>query len=143
MARQQTVLLLASDGLTRKVTSAAIVMFGHEVLTPSDGEHALEMVRTNKHITLLVIDADIDGDFGGLAVARTARAVMPKVDVIFTSRAPYRIPPRAMVSGAPILREPYQPHQIGRRYCSPKVPLTRTHGTVGCLETLTAVAKSY
>jgi CheY-like chemotaxis protein len=112
VARQQTVLLLARDGLTRKVTSAALVMFGHEVLTPINGEQALEMVRTNKKISLLVIDADMDGDVSGIAVARTARGIIPKVDVIYTSRVPHHIPQRAMVSGAPILRDPYQPHQL-------------------------------
>jgi DNA-binding NtrC family response regulator len=112
VARQQTVLLLARDGLTRKVTSAALAMFGHEVLTASNGELALETIRTNKHITMLVIDADMDGDVSGIALARTARGLIPKVDVIYTSRAPHRIPQRAMVSGAPILRDPYQPHQL-------------------------------
>jgi CheY-like chemotaxis protein len=112
VARQQTILLLARDSLTRKVTSAALLMFGHEVLTPRDGEQAVEMVRTNKHITLLVIDAEIEGDVSGIALARTARGIIPKVDVIYTSRAPHRIPHGAMVSGAPILRDPYQPHQL-------------------------------
>ena len=69
MPRHQSVLLVARDGLTR-TSQRLLSMYGYDVVTASDGRQALEMLRTNKNITLLVSDADLGGDIDGLAIAR-------------------------------------------------------------------------
>ena len=112
MARHQTVLLIARDGLSRKVTSAGLSMYGYEVLTADDGEQAAEVLQGNRQITLIVTDADLGGNVDGLEIARFARKMNPNVEVIYTSRLPHRIPLMAKVSGAPTLRDPYHPHQL-------------------------------
>jgi CheY-like chemotaxis protein len=112
MARHQVVLLIAKDGLVRNVTTAGLSMYGYEVLAASDGRQAAEMLRANEHLTLLVTDADLGGEVDGLAVARLAREINPSIEVIYTSRMPHRIPPMAKVTNAPILRDPYHPHQL-------------------------------
>jgi CheY-like chemotaxis protein len=112
MARHQTVLLVAADGLIRNVTTAGLAIYGYEVLTASNGQQAADMLRANKHLTLLVTDADLSGEIDGLAVARLAREVNPNIEVIYTSRIPHRIPPMAKVTNAPTLRDPYHPHQL-------------------------------
>lgn len=112
MARQQTMLLVASDGLVRKVTTAGLALYGHEVITASSGAEAAEVLRSNKHITVLVTDADLGGDVDGLRIAQFARERNPKIDVVYTSRNPHRLSEEAKVSGAPTLRDPYHPHQL-------------------------------
>ena len=79
MPGHQSVLLVAKDGLTRNVTTAGLSMYGYDVVTASDGQQALEMLQANKNITLLVSDADLGGDIDGLAIARRAREINPKL----------------------------------------------------------------
>lgn len=112
MGRQLTVLLVASDGLTRQITANGLNMYGYEPLLAKNGAEALTALEGERRIDILVVDADIGGDVSGLAVAKAARAVNPRMDVIYTSRAPYRIPEAAKVKGAPSIRTPYQPQQI-------------------------------
>jgi CheY-like chemotaxis protein len=88
-------------------------MYGYAVLTADDGQGAAATLRENKHITVLVTDADLNGDIDGLAITHLARKTNPtKIDVIYTARTPQRIPHAGKVSGAPMLRELYHPHQL-------------------------------
>jgi CheY-like chemotaxis protein len=112
VSRQLTVLLVASDGLTRQITANGLAMYGYEALVARTGEEALGLLQSARRVDVLVVDADLGGDVTGLQVATTARAANPRVDVIYTSRQPFRIPDAAKVKGAPCIRSPYQPQQI-------------------------------
>jgi CheY-like chemotaxis protein len=112
MARHQSVLIIARDGLIRKVAASGFETYGYEVMAAEDGVQAAEMLRTNRHITVLVTDADHSGPMDGLAIARLAREMNPNIDVVYTSRTPQRISLAAMVPGAPMVRDPYHPHQL-------------------------------
>jgi CheY-like chemotaxis protein len=108
MARTRTVLLVTKPGLVRNVTSAGLTLSGYDVLTAAP-EEAIECLQVNRHTAVVVIDADLpDQDEG---VARFARAINPKVDVVYTSRVPHRAA-ATLLPGAPILRDPYHPHQL-------------------------------
>jgi DNA-binding NtrC family response regulator len=112
MARHQVVLLIAKDGLLRRVTATGLEINGYEVLVADDGEQAAEMLRLRKNVTVLVTDADLGGSIDGMAIARVARDINPKIDVIYTSRTPHRVALKAIVGNAPMLRDPYHSHQL-------------------------------
>jgi CheY-like chemotaxis protein len=112
MSRQPIVLLVASDGLTRLITANGLNMYGYEVLTAASGTEAVAMLNDSRRINVLVVDAELGGEIDGLSVARLARGANPKMDVIYTARAPFRIPEAAKVKGAPCIRTPYHPQQI-------------------------------
>ena len=112
MPRHQVVLLIARDGLLRRVTAAGLETYGYEVVVADDGEQAAEIVRLRTNVTVLVTDADLGGSVDGLAIARLARDLNPKIEVIYTSRTPHRIDLIALVANAPILRDPYHSHQL-------------------------------
>ena len=112
MSRQLTVRLVASDGLTRPITANGLSMYGYEPLVARDTEEALALLQSARRVDVLVVDADLGGKVDGLGIAKTARLANPRVDVIYTSRQPYRIPEAAKVKGAPCIRTPYQPQQI-------------------------------
>lgn len=112
MGRQLTVLLVASDGLTRQITANGLTMYGYEPILARDGTEAAAALAGDRRIDILVVDADLGGEITGLAIAKAARLANPRVDVIYTSRAPYRIPEAGKVKGAPSIRTPYQPQQI-------------------------------
>jgi CheY-like chemotaxis protein len=108
MARTKTVLLVTKPGLVPNVTSAGLALYGYDVLTAAP-EEAIETLRVNRHTAVVVIDADLpDQDEG---VARFARVINPKIDVIYTSRMPHRAA-ATLLPCAPILRDPYHPHQL-------------------------------
>lgn len=112
MARQLTVLLVASDGLTRQITANGLTMYGYEPFLARDGLEAMRLLEGERKMDILVVDADLGGDISGLAVAKAARLLNPRIDVIYTSRAPHRLPDGAKVKGAPSIRTPFQPQQI-------------------------------
>jgi CheY-like chemotaxis protein len=112
VSRQLTVLLVASDGLTRQITANGLARYGYEALVARTGEEALGLLQNARRVDVVVVDADLGGEVTGLQVATTARAANPRVDVIYTSRQPFRIPDAAKVKGAPCIRSPYQPQQI-------------------------------
>jgi DNA-binding NtrC family response regulator len=106
-----SVLIVAADSLTRQVTANGIAMYGHEPVTARDGAAALAILA-ERRISVLVVDADLEGETSGLALAKEARRLHPRIDVIYASRAPQRILESAKVKGAPVIRAPFQPQQI-------------------------------
>jgi CheY-like chemotaxis protein len=112
MARALVVLLVAGEGLMPAITADGLRIYGYDVLTAPDGAGAVEQVRSQRRLDVLVIDAELAGEVDGLAAARLAREINPKLDVIYTARVPHLIPERAKVRGAPCLRAPYHPYQI-------------------------------
>ena len=112
MKRNARVLLVAADALTRRLTANGLEMYGYEVVAVSTGGEAIDLLRTEQRIALVVTDVDVGGDIDGLAVAEAARQIEPRMLVIYTSRSPHAIPSGRKVSAAPTLRSPYHPQQI-------------------------------
>jgi len=112
MARQIRVLLVADDGVACAVAANRLITYGLDVVTARDGEDAVEQLKANSRIDVLVTDADMGGTCDGLTTATLARLLWPKIDVIYVSRLPFRIPEQSKVSGAPCVRSPYDPHQL-------------------------------
>jgi DNA-binding response OmpR family regulator len=112
LARHQIILLIARDGLLRKVTVAGLETYGYDVLVADDSAQAAEILRLNKGLTVLITDADLRGSIDGLAIAHVARELNPRIDVIYTSRMPHQIVRSPLVWGAPVLRDPYHSHQL-------------------------------
>ena len=73
MARQINVLLVADDGLTRTIAADGLAMYGYGVVTARDGEDAVEQLKLNRRIDVLVTDADMGGERDGLAFYESAR----------------------------------------------------------------------
>jgi len=114
MPRQPLILVVASDGLTRRTTVSGLQRYDYEVLSACDGDEAAALLHEHgRRLSVLVADADVKaGAVDGLEVAQIARTLNPKVNVIYTSRMPHTIPASRKVNGAPVLRPPYFPQQI-------------------------------
>lgn len=112
MSRQLTVLLVAPDGFTRQITANGLAMYGYDPLLARDGAEAVALLNGERRVDVLIVDAEMGGDVGGMAVAKAARLINARIDVIYTARMPFRIPEAAKVKGAPSIRTPYQPQQI-------------------------------
>lgn len=112
MKRNALVLLVAADALTRRLTANGLEMYGYEVVAVSTGGEAIDLLRTERRIGLVVTDVELGGDIDGLAVAQAARQIEPRMLVIYTSRFPHAILAGRKVSAAPTLRSPYHPQQV-------------------------------
>jgi CheY-like chemotaxis protein len=112
MARQPLVLLVAGNRLTGRLTKSGLEGYGYDVLTASAVEEALELLRTNRRISVLVVDVTLENTSAGLALAKAARTTDPSISVVYTCGVPNRLPEREKVRGAPCLRTPYHPHQL-------------------------------
>jgi len=76
-------------------------VYGYEVLTATNGADAVQQLRAQRRLDLLVIDAELGGEIDGLATAWLARELNPKIEVIYTARVPHLISERSKVRGAP------------------------------------------
>ena len=90
MGRSLNVLILTADDPTRRMCENGLAIAGHKVVTAASGTHAIAHLDARK-FDVLVTDAELGGEIGGLSVARLARARNPKIDVIYTaaSSAPH------------------------------------------------------
>jgi CheY-like chemotaxis protein len=110
---QSQVLFVAVDGLSRRTVASGLEMYGRDVITACDGAEALALLEANRdRIGVLVTDADMGGEIDGMAVAAAARRINPRIEVIYTSRAPHALAPNRKVKGAPSMRTPYHVHQL-------------------------------
>ena len=112
MARQPLVLLVPGDRLTGLLTKAGLEAYGYDVKMAGDVEEALDLLRTNTRISVLVVDIKLENTSAGLALAKAARMADPRVNVVYTCGIPHKLPEREKVRGAPCLRTPYHPHQL-------------------------------
>jgi DNA-binding response OmpR family regulator len=109
MARSTLVLLVPGDPLTGLLTESGLSSYGYDVVVARTSAEAAALLPSNRHIRVLVIDADLPNT---LSFAKTARAANPDLQVVYTSRAPNKLADRDKVNGAPCLRAPYHPHQL-------------------------------
>ncbi len=112
MGRQPLVLLVSGDRLAEVTTANSLVSYGYEVLFTRTLEEAGHLLRTNRRISVLVIDTDLGQAGSGLSLAKSARVSNPDLKVIYTSRMPFRLSDSEKVSGAPCVRTPYRAHQL-------------------------------
>jgi CheY-like chemotaxis protein len=112
MTRHPLVLLVPGDRLTGVLTKSGLEGYGYDVLTTSSVEDALDLLRTNARISVLVVDIKLENTSAGLALAKAARMADPRVSIVYTCDIPHRLPEREKVRGAPCLRTPYHPHQL-------------------------------
>ena len=109
---QQATSFVPGDRLTGLLTKSGLEGYGYDVLTTSSVEDALDLLRTNARINVLVVDVKLENTSAGLALAKAARMADPRVSIVYTCDIPHRLPEREKVRGAPCLRTPYHPHQL-------------------------------
>jgi CheY-like chemotaxis protein len=111
MNRSTLILILPDDPLTGLLILSSLPGYGYDALVAGSLPEALALLEANRRIGLLVVNADLP-EGRGLALAKGACAINPKLAVIYTSHMPQRVPEREKVTGAPCLRIPYHPHQL-------------------------------
>ena len=79
-----TILLVEDEPMVRTVAERALSRHGYKVLTASNGEDALELLRGGEAVDLLVSDV-VMPVMDGPAMVREARLLHPKLPILFMS----------------------------------------------------------
>lgn len=81
----ECILLVEDDALVRRYAEDQLRSLGYRVLTASNGDEALLLLRQEQDIDLLFTDVVMPGGLGGAELAARAKQLRPHIKVLFTS----------------------------------------------------------
>jgi PAS domain S-box-containing protein len=80
-----SIMVVEDDPDVRRLTVTLLAAMGYTVLEAEDGETAMLLIHSDRHIDLLLSDVVLPGDMSGPAVAEAAVANRPDLRVMFMS----------------------------------------------------------
>jgi len=133
-ASSPATLLIVDDDEAVRITTAMILQdLGYSVLESATGEGALELLRENPDIALLLTDVVMPG-MNGAELARRACAMRPALPILFFSG--YANPDSAVGDTVlqPILRKPFRARELAARIEAALARARDARGTEGTPE---------
>ncbi|MEO7813876.1 MAG: response regulator, partial [Sphingomicrobium sp.] len=79
-----TILLVEDEHMVRTVTERGLTRHGYKVMSASNGEDALELLRSGEHVDLLISDV-VMPVMDGPTMVRAARLDWPELPILFMS----------------------------------------------------------
>jgi CheY-like chemotaxis protein len=126
-AGQSNVLLVDDDPLVRETTAAVLRDFGYQVREASGGAEALDLLRRDERIEVLLTDVVMPG-MNGAELVRRALDARPGLAVLFMSG--YAAPEE--ITGAlrrhRLVRKPFLPADLATQI---EAALAEAHAVVG------------
>jgi signal transduction histidine kinase len=109
--RSCSILIVDDDPMVAATTAAMLEDLGHSVLVVSSGPLALNVVRSDAHIDLIVTDYAMPG-MTGAELAKHIRQIRPALPIILATG--YADLPNADDPGLPRLAKPYRRDEMAR-----------------------------
>ena len=108
------ILIVEDDGFLRDDAETMIQDWGHEILSASDVDEALSLLRSSQPIDALFTDISLKtAVLGGCELADQAIKLRPKLRVLYTTGNPINDKMKALfVEGAHFLQKPYTHLQL-------------------------------
>jgi len=78
-------MVIEDDPDVRQLTVTLLTAMGYTVLQAEDGESALSLIMSDRHIDLLLSDVVLPGDMSGPAIAEAALKKRPDLRIMFMS----------------------------------------------------------
>lgn len=100
------VLLVEDEILLREATREDLCDLGYDPVCASRADEAWEILKNDTPLDALITDIRMPGDWDGWELARQARALRPKLGVIYVSG--YSDAQAQPVEGAVYLKKPYR-----------------------------------
>jgi DNA-binding NtrC family response regulator len=111
-----TVVIVEDEGAVRATLARQVESLGHRAFTAGSAPDALQLLRQHDVADVLISDVVLGPGMDGIDLAREARAMNPRLPVIFLSG--YTAAPRALeriqALRAPLLAKPATLSQIER-----------------------------
>ena len=79
----ETVLIVDDEPTVRMLVTEVLEDLGYTAIETADGPAALKVLQSNTRVDLLVTDVGLPGGMNGRQVADAARAIRPKLKVLF------------------------------------------------------------
>jgi PAS domain S-box-containing protein len=79
----QTILVVDDEDLIRMLIIESLKDWGYAALSAVDGESAIEILRSEDPVDLLITDVGLPGGIGGRQIADAARKLRPGIKVLF------------------------------------------------------------
>jgi signal transduction histidine kinase len=108
-AEPMTILLVEDDALIAMSTAGLLEDLGHRVVEASRGAEALEILRDQPEVDLMITDYSMPG-MSGADVARAARALRPDLPILLATG--FADLPDGGEMNLPRLCKPYMQHQL-------------------------------
>ena len=108
------ILIVEDDVFIREIAESIIQDWGHQILSASDVDEALVLLRSPQHIDALFTDIYLKtAVLGGCDLAREAIALRPKLRVLYTTGNSMSDKMKALfVKGSHFLCKPYTQYQL-------------------------------
>ncbi|WP_224249319.1 response regulator [Hyalangium gracile] len=113
----ETILVVEDDAGVRTTVVEMLLELGYRVLKASDGQSALAILQSGLPIDLLFTDVVMPGPVRSTEVARQARALLPDIEVLFTSGYTEDVIVHGgrLDSGVSLLSKPYRREELARK----------------------------
>jgi CheY-like chemotaxis protein len=108
------ILVVEDDVFIRLIAEMMIRDWGHDILSASDVDEALLLLRSPQHIDALFTDIYLNNSvLGGCELAHQAIKLRPNLRVLYTTGNIVTDKMKALfVEGTQLLRKPYTKHQL-------------------------------
>jgi len=108
------ILIVEDDAFIREMVEGMIQDLGHHMLSASDVDEGLSLLRSAQHIKALFTDINLKAqEFGGCDLARQAIKLRPGLRVLYTTGNLVTDKIRSLfVAGAHLLLMPYTQNQL-------------------------------
>lgn len=113
----ETILVLDDEEAVRMLMVEMLQDMGYRVLHTGDGAQAIDILRENRSIALLVTDVGLPGGMNGRQVADAARTLLPNLQVLFvTGYAETAVLSHGhLPQGMQVLTKPFELEVFGQR----------------------------
>lgn len=105
----ETILVVEDDPKVRRLTMARLEELGYKVIAASDGSKAIEILKQDKDIDLVMSDVLMPGGMTGFDVAKNAVALRPEIKILLATGYAKGAEPKSGTTeaGYRVLRKPY------------------------------------
>ncbi|MFL5353705.1 response regulator [Archangium sp.] len=113
----ETILVVEDDPEVRATVVELLTELGYRVLKASDGQSALAVIQSGLHVDLLFTDVVMPGPVRSPDLARRAKALVPDLEVLFTSGYTENaiVHGGRLDAGLSLLSKPYRKEDLARK----------------------------
>lgn len=111
MMAGERILIVEDEFLIRATLVEVLEDEGYEVVAADSGEAALDLLRADGGVALLMTDVNLGGSMNGTTLAAAARSVRGEIPVVFMTGRPDQLPPLSPGREA-FVNKPYTTNEV-------------------------------